>query len=300
MFQACGSVDLGALHRLWGRKRRGQLAVRKQGGIERPRTEPSTPVITDGVDLAEREHRPEGILETYQLSKAFQGVQALRQVSLRVDEERIVGLIGPNGSGKTTLLNVVSGVFTPTAGSVRLDGRSISGWQAHRVASAGIVRTFQNIRLFQHLTASENVQASAVAAGGLPRNLARPYARTLLEELGIARHEHAYARTLPYGSQRRLEIARALAARPRFLLLDEPTAGMNETESRELGETLERIRSVRGCGILLVEHDLRVIMRFCAYLYVLNEGSLISHGAPVQVRRDPIVIAAYIGEEADV
>jgi ABC-type branched-subunit amino acid transport system ATPase component len=161
------------------------------------------------------------------------------------------------------------------------------------------VRTFQNVRLFEGLTVLQNVQVSAVAAGRVKRRRSREFARTVLDRLGLAELEDRYAGTLSYGDQRRLEIARALAASPRFLLLDEPAAGMNETESDELREAIERIRSERGCGVLVVDHDLRLIMRLCEHIYVLNECVLISEGKPEAVRSDPAVLTAYIGEEEE-
>jgi len=248
--------------------------------------------------LSEVEAESRRPLEIVQVSKNFDGIQALLNVSFQLQEGRIVGLIGPNGSGKTTLLNCISGVLRPTSGLVRLDGRSIVGWGAHAVAAAGILRTFQNIRLFTHLTCLDNVEVAAVAAGRLRQGVSRELARALLAEFGLTHFEMRYAGTLSYGDQRRLEIARALAAQPRFLLLDEPAAGMNEAESYELAGAIERVRTQRGSGVLLVEHDLGLIMRLSDYVYVLNEGALIAEGPPEAVRSDPAVIAAYIGDES--
>jgi ABC-type branched-subunit amino acid transport system ATPase component len=239
----------------------------------------------------------QGVLAARALAKRFGGVQALRGVSLELEEGAIVGLIGPNGSGKTTFLNCLSGVFSPDSGSVALDGREITGWPSHRVARAGVVRTFQSIRLFDGLTCERNVEVGALAAGRARRSASRERTRELLATLGLEALGERYAGTLSYGDQRRLEVARALAADPRFLLLDEPAAGMNEAESDELRASLQRIRSGRGCGILVVEHDLRLIMRLCDTIYVLNEGEVISRGTPQEVRADPAVIAAYIGKE---
>jgi ABC-type branched-subunit amino acid transport system ATPase component len=239
------------------------------------------------------------VLAAVAVTKNFAGVHALRGVTLRLREGTIVGLIGPNGSGKTTLLNCVSGVFPPTSGAVSLDGEPIGGRPAHQLARRGVVRTFQNVRLFDGLTVLQNVQVSAVAAGKVKRRRSREYARDVLERLGLGDLEDRYAGTLSYGDQRRLEIARALAASPRFLLLDEPAAGMNEGESDGLRESIERIRGERGCGVLVVDHDLRLIMRLCEHIYVLNEGVLISEGEPDAVRRDPTVLAAYVGDEEE-
>jgi len=247
----------------------------------------------------EREQPEQGhaALEAVEVSKQFGGVHALRGVSLRLREGQIVGLIGPNGSGKTTLLNCVSGVFAPTSGSVLLDGDEIAGKQAHEIARAGVVRTFQNVRLFDGLTTLENVAVAALAAGGTRRRDSHAYARKLLDRLRLTELAGRYAGTLSFGDQRRLEIARALAASPRFLLLDEPAAGMSEQESDELRDSIERVRGEQGCGVLVVEHDLRLIMRLCDSVQVLNEGAVISEGTPAEVRSDPAVIAAYIGEE---
>jgi branched-chain amino acid transport system permease protein len=240
-----------------------------------------------------------GVLDAVGVTKNFAGVQALRGVTLRLREGAVVGLIGPNGSGKTTFLNCVSGVFAPSSGEVSLDGVPIGGRPAHDLAGRGVVRTFQNVRLFEGLTVLQNVQVSAVAAGKVKRRRSRDYARSVLDRLGLAELEDRYAGTLSYGDQRRLEIARALAASPRFLLLDEPAAGMNEAESDELREAIDGIRGERGCGVLVVDHDLRLIMRLCEHIYVLNEGVLISEGKPEAVRSDPAVLAAYIGEEEE-
>lgn len=233
------------------------------------------------------------------LSREFGGVQALRSISLRLADGEIVGLIGPNGSGKTTLLNCISALVRPTSGAVTLDGISTRGWHVHEVASAGVIRTFQNIRLYQQMTVLQNIQVSALAGGKVRRGRASAVARALLVELSILHLEPLYAGNLSYGDQRRVEIARALGANPRFLLLDEPAAGMNEAESDELGQAIQRIRAERGCGVLIVEHDLRLIMEHCDYTYVLNEGVVISSGTPETVRKDPAVVTAYIGESED-
>ena len=251
--------------------------------------------------LAAPEREPPSVaaaaLEAIELTKEFGGVHALRGVSLQLREGEIVGLIGPNGSGKTTLLNCVAGVFAPTSGSVLLDGDEIAGKPAHEIARAGVVRTFQNVRLFDGLSTLENVAVAALAAGGTRRRDSHAHAHELLDRLRLTDHAERYAGTLSFGDQRRLEIARALAASPRFLLLDEPAAGMSEHESDELRDSIERVRREHGCGVLVVEHDLRLIMSLCDSVQVLNEGEVISQGTPAQVRSDPAVIAAYIGEE---
>jgi ABC-type branched-subunit amino acid transport system ATPase component len=247
--------------------------------------------------VAARTEVATGVLEAIDVTKRFGGVQALRGVTLALPAREIIGLIGPNGSGKTTLLNCISGVFPPTSGRILLDGKPLAARAGHRVARAGVVRTFQNIRLFGSLTALQNVEVGALGAGRVRRAASRDYALEILGQLGIAHLAGRWAATLSYGDQRRLEVARALAGAPRFLLLDEPAAGMNEAESEQLRESIQRIRSERKCGILVVEHDLRLIMRLCDTIYVLNEGHVISSGTPDEVRSDPAVIAAYIGEE---
>ena len=238
-----------------------------------------------------------GALEAVDVTKQFGGVRALRGVSLRLPEGSVIGLIGPNGSGKTTLLNCIAGAFPLTSGEIRLDGATISGRRGHAIARRGVVRTFQNIRLFGQLTSLQNVEVAALAAGRVPRRRSRAHALEVLERLGISHLAERTAGTLSYGDQRRLEVARALGAQPRFLLLDEPAAGMNDDESEALSASIRRIRSERNCGILVVEHDLQLIMRLCDEISVLNEGEVIAHGAPAEVRANPAVVAAYIGEE---
>ena len=241
--------------------------------------------------------RAQATLEAVDVTKSFGGVHALRGVSLGLAEAEIVGLIGPNGSGKTTLLNCIAGVYAPTAGRIVLDGTPLGGRAGHRIARAGVVRTFQNIRLFARLSALQNVEISALATRQATRGRSRKLALRLLRELGIEELAEREAGTLSYGDQRRLEIARALAAGPRFLLLDEPAAGMNDAESDAVRAQIERVRAERGCGVVVVEHDLRLILQLCDRIYVLNEGAVIAVGTPAEVRRDPAVIAAYIGEE---
>lgn len=225
--------------------------------------------------------------------KLFHGLRALDGVSLSVAEGEIVGLIGPNGSGKTTLLNVASGVLRPTAGRVIVGGVDGTGRRPHELARLGVGRTFQQIRLFAEMTVGENVEVGAVARGQDDRLVAE-----LLERLGLTQVRERLAVTLPYGQQRRVEIARALAGRPRFILLDEPAAGMNEVESDALLETIKAIRDDEGCAILIVDHDLRLIMRLCERIHVLAEGRTISEGTADSVRRDPAVIQAYLGAAA--
>jgi ABC-type branched-subunit amino acid transport system ATPase component len=233
-------------------------------------------------------------LEARNVTMRFAGLVAVDGVDLAVDKGTVMGLIGPNGSGKTTLLNIVSGALRPTAGEFRLNGRTWRSITPDGAAKLGIRRTFQNIRLFGDMTALETVEVPAAALGGRGDRKARALAA--LEQVGLAAHRDRIAETLPYGLQRRLEIARAIAGRPpEFLLLDEPAAGLNNVESDELVKTILRLRDEYGCGIVLVDHDLRVIMAACDAISVLNQGKLICSGPPQEVRHDPAVIQAYLG-----
>jgi ABC-type branched-subunit amino acid transport system ATPase component len=227
------------------------------------------------------------------LTKDFVGLRALDSVSLTLERGEILGLIGPNGSGKTTLINVVTGFLKPTEGRVRVGDVDITGWPPHKIASLGLARTFQTLKLFLGLTVLENVEVAAVSAG-LPRRQARQQAYELLESLGATRLADLPAGALPYGQERRVEIARALATNPSFLLLDEPAAGLNEAESDDLLQTLAPIPQQTNCGMMIVDHDMRLIMRLCDRLHVLNYGKTIGEGSPDKVHRNPTVIEAYL------
>lgn len=231
------------------------------------------------------------------LTKDFVGLRALDSVSLTLERGEILGLIGPNGSGKTTLINVVTGFLKPTEGWVRVGDVDITGWPPHKIAELGLARTFQTLKLFLGLTVLENVEVAAVSAG-LPRRQARQQAYELLESLGATRLADLPAGALPYGQERRVEIARALATNPSFLLLDEPAAGLNEAESDDLLQTLAPIPQQTNCGMMIVDHDMRLIMRLCDRLHVLNYGKTIGEGSPDEVHRNPAVIEAYLGVPA--
>lgn len=231
------------------------------------------------------------------LRKDFAGLRAVDDVSFQIARGEIVGLIGPNGSGKTTTINVLTGLLPITAGEVYVGDTNITGWPAHRIARAGLARTFQVVKLFKDFSVLENVEVGAISAGGVSRAEARQRAGRILDQMGIAGMANLPAGVLPQGEERRIEIARALATEPSFLLLDEPGAGLNDAEIDVLLPTLGRIREQTGCGMLVVDHDMRLIMGLCDRLQVLNFGRTIARGTPDEVRREPAVIEAYLGTE---
>ncbi len=274
-------------------------------------------------------HGDAPLLETDGVSIEFGGLKALMEFRLSIRKGDLQGLIGPNGAGKTTAFNVLTGVYKPTQGEVRVGGQRVNGWLPHQINHLGLARTFQNIRLFRALTALDNVKVACRAQGalhvegvGLAAKLAgaaRNYrdwwrallltpgfmaeereltqqAERLLDVMGLAHRRDEEARNLPYGEQRRLEIARALGTRPKVLLLDEPAAGMNTREKADLMVLIRKLRDDFSLGILVIEHDMKLVMGICEHITVLDHGETIARGAPEHVRSDRKVIEAYLGD----
>jgi branched-chain amino acid transport system ATP-binding protein len=252
------------------------------------------------------------LLDASNVTIRFGGLTAVDTFNLQIRPHELVGLIGPNGAGKTTIFNLLTGVYKPTEGAIRINGTATAGLKANEITALGIARTFQNIRLFKELTVVSNVKIGghihykySASSAVMHTNrfseteaAAEEEALRLLEIFGLRDRAEEYAKNLPYGDQRRLEIARALAARPRLLLLDEPAAGLNDRETLDLMETIHSVRDRFDIAILLIEHNMELVMGICERILVLNFGKIIAQGTPSEVRANPIVVEAYLGEPA--
>jgi branched-chain amino acid transport system ATP-binding protein len=253
------------------------------------------------------------LLEIKRLSLAFSGLRALADISFNIAGREIVGLIGPNGAGKSTLVNCISGLYRPDAGGMYFAGRDLPRCTPHAIAAMGVRRTFQNLQLFQEATVRENVTLGLayryqsnvwselfdVPSARRKRTAANDEATKILTDCGLSDVSEAIAAKLPYGTQKSVELARALAGRPQLLLLDEPTAGMNPQESSRVADTVRGLRDHEGISVLLIEHDMRVIMSLCDRIIVLDHGEKIAEGSPAEIKRAPAVMRAYLGDERD-
>ncbi len=236
-------------------------------------------------------------LQVVGLKKSFAGLKAVDDVSFSIETGEILGLIGPNGSGKTTTINIMTGMLDKDSGDVLIDGQNIADLPAYRASAYGLVRTYQTIRLFKNLSCLENAMIGAIGVG-MKRREAAALASEILDEIGLGDSKDLPMERLSFRDQRLLEIARALAAKPKFLLLDEPAAGLNEEETSSLLSLLETLLETKNVGILIVDHDMRLIMNLCHRLHVLNYGRTIATGDPKTVQANPEVVKAYLGSTA--
>ncbi|MFL6068666.1 MAG: ABC transporter ATP-binding protein [Gaiellaceae bacterium] len=246
--------------------------------------------------MEERKDRwPGDALRATDVSRSFAGVHALRGVTLELRRHEVLGLIGPNGAGKTTFVNVLSGFDFPSPGSVELEGRDITSWSPHRRGRSGLARTFQHSRSFAALSVRENVEVAALGSGIRPR-AARRRAASLLELLGLGNRSAQEAGSLAHGDERKLGVARALASEPRYLLLDEPAAGLPEAEVPEFAAVVRSVRDEHEAGVLLIDHNMALVMDVCDRIQVLDQGRTLAEGAPSEIRANLDVAAAYLGE----
>jgi branched-chain amino acid transport system ATP-binding protein len=241
------------------------------------------------------EERPGGTLRASSVSRSFEGVQALRDVTLELHRDEVVGLIGPNGAGKSTLVNVLTGFDRPSVGAVELGEKDITGWSANRRARSGLVRTFQHSRSFRGLSVRENVEVAALGVG-LGARAARERAENLLELLGLVDHADVPADALAHGDERRLGVARALATEPRFVLMDEPAAGLPEAEVPDFAAVVRSVRAEHKAGVLLIDHNMALVMDVCDRVHVLDQGRTLAEGTPAEIRANLDVAGAYLGE----
>ena len=247
--------------------------------------------------MAEQElerRRPSGVLRAVGVSRSFEGVHALADVHLELARSEVVGLIGPNGAGKTTLVNLITGFDFPTTGSVELEERDVTRWSPQRRGRAGLARTFQHGHAFKGLTVRENVEVAALGVGASPRD-ARSRAQRLLGALGLGARADENAKALPHGDERKLGVARALATEPRFVLLDEPAAGLTEAEVPDLAAVVRSVRDDHGAGVLLIDHNVTLILDVCDRIQVLDQGRTLAKGTPEEIRKNIDVANAYLG-----
>jgi branched-chain amino acid transport system ATP-binding protein len=244
---------------------------------------------------AQQDRWPGDVLRATAVSRSFQGIRALQDVTLELHRHEVVGLIGPNGAGKTTLVNIISGFDRPSSGRVELGGLEVTGWRPARRGRAGLARTFQHSRSFRGLTVRENVEVSALGVGARPRE-ARDRAARLLDLLGLAERARAPAAVLPHGDERKLGVARALASNPRYVLMDEPAAGLPEGEVPEFAGVVRSVRDDFEAGVLLIDHNMALVMAVCDRIHVLDQGRTLAAGTPGEIRRNLDVTAAYLGE----
>jgi ABC-type branched-subunit amino acid transport system ATPase component len=271
------------------------LAVPTYQGV---RARPARPSEMTGRPARVSPEKPEpraGALRASAVSRSFEGVRALDEVTLELHRHEVVGLIGPNGAGKSTLVNVLSGFDFPSAGTVDLEGRDVTSWPSHRRARAGLARTFQHSRSFRDLSVRENVEVAALGVGASPRE-ARSRADGLLELLGLGARAGARAGVLAHGDERRLGVARALATEPAFVLMDEPAAGLPESEVPDFAEVVRSVRDDHAAGVLLIDHNMALVMGVCDRVQVLDHGRTLAQGTPAEIRENLDVAAAYLGE----